>query len=423
MDRMARGNSSSSDVENNRRRNQPRGGSGRYKWSMQPHHSIQWQKEWLNLATKLFNIDENDILLTSSEKNEVLRLLANRITDSNISEYSRAVGSCKIVETVRKMCAGKTHPVEVNIYTALLRYSLKPPVAWLEKEMVLQRWNALKYLERCADGTEKYSSEAMKDAMPKNLAALADIKQQDDATRALENPFYLVNSFFQPFWAKEHTIPAARPWTRAVTNLVSPKQPSNKRKAASELSPEEKAPPSKKLAEPKKKTTPKRTATPKKRAVNIVIKNSSGKHKSPAQVQDETDSPTSSLRRARRNPGTTTGCLDRGVDSVVLARIFKTSEVLDKVARYEEACVRQVALSNFITDLQEAGWSDLEKSAKQLIKDENRDSRVFLTGMIVSGSYEKINEALEKTSEATETDCRNEPASGRRGPRILFRSG
>ncbi|KAK2051605.1 hypothetical protein LY76DRAFT_674204 [Colletotrichum caudatum] len=395
-----------------RRRNQPRRGGGKYKWAMQPHHSIQLQKDWLNLATKLFNADEGDILLTSSEKNEVLSLLAKRISDAYITTPGRAVE--RTVDTVRKMIEGKRSLGEVDIYTALLRYSLQPPATWSGVEIIEQRLDALRYLERCADGVEEYNLQVMK-AMTKTTVVTAKTQLRNDAPGSTMPS----TTFTSDTGTTSDNLynPAALPWTQSKLSLVSPTPPSKKRKAASEL------PPQKKATLPKKPTSPKKRATPRKKTSQPEAVDISTKRKSAALAQDQTDSPTSSLRRARRNPGTTTECLTGGVDSALLANIFKATEVLDQVAHYEDACVRRVALSTFVADLQKAGWKDLEKSAAQLIKDGDCESREFLARMIVSGSYQLINEALDQEAKPTKTDCGGGPSPGRRGPRILFRSG
>ncbi|KDN70917.1 hypothetical protein CSUB01_03731 [Colletotrichum sublineola] len=414
---MAHGNSSGRDGDNRRIRFiQPRGRGGRYKWAMQPHHSIQWQKDWLNLATKLFNADENDILLNSTEKNNVLSLLANKIPDSCISSYDRAVGSCRIVDTVRKMMAGKLPLIETNVYTALLRYSMEPPAAWIEVDAIMERLEVLRYLERCAKGEEKYSPEGMRDAMPKTAVMVKVQLRDDDPGATTQCPTLTDDPGASTLNKLDKS--AAQQWTQAVLSVITPTPPSKKRKAAAE-------PPSQRNATPtkKRKVSLKKTATPKKMTGQPVVGGSSIKHNSTNQVQDQTGSPTSSLRRARRNPSAAIESLAGSLDAVLLANIFKATEVLVQVARYDDACVRRVALSSFIVDLQKAGWGDLEKSAAQLIKDENRASREFLARMIVSGSYQRMNEALDKDVEQTKTDRGGGPASGRRGPRILFRSG
>ncbi|GKT45808.1 uncharacterized protein ColSpa_05989 [Colletotrichum spaethianum] len=411
---------SSSNGADGRRRNLPRGGNGKYKWTLQPHHAIQWQKNWLNLATRLFNIDEDDVLLTSSEKIEVLSLLAERITDSNIALYSLAVGSCKIVDTVRKICAGRAPFVEVNVFTALLRYSLNPPAAWLETEAVRQRWEALKYLERCANGIELYSAESLKKAMTKEVA-LAATHLQKDNTSAATMPSLVCTPFSNiPRAATQNrpVIAAARPRNRAVTSSITATPPSNKRKATSEPTPQDIPKPCKKIANPKKPATPKRAATSKNGVSKLVIKGGSTKYASPIQVRNENSSPTTSLRRAQRNRGPEAEHLGGRTDDVLLANIFKTTEVLNKVARYEDASVRQVALSTFIADLHKAGWGDLEKSAEQLIKDEDHSSRSFLASVIIGNAYERINDAVDKDCKSIKTDSVG-PATGNHKTKIL----
>ncbi|KAK1990295.1 hypothetical protein LX36DRAFT_648070 [Colletotrichum falcatum] len=315
------------------------------------------------------------------------------------------------------MMAGKRPLVEVNIYMALLRHSLEPPVTWFNSEAIVERLEALLYLKRCADGVETYSPEAMKNAMPKIKAVVAKPR---DGTLAATMQSLAVAGETGEATPKKLAIQAARPWARAVTNLVSPTSSSNKRKAASEPSPPEKErnPKNKKRASPRGKTTPK-----------VVIRKpavvgSSIKHNSAARAQGQADSPTSSLRRAqRKNAGGDAKHLAGGSVSTLLANIFRATEVLNHVSRYEDACVRRVALSAFVADLEKAGWSDLEKSAAQLIKDDNPASREFLANMIIKGSYERINEALEKDAEPARTERDGGLAPGRCGPRILFRSG
>ncbi|KZL81458.1 hypothetical protein CI238_09738 [Colletotrichum incanum] len=405
------------------RRNLPRGGEGKYKWTPQPHHAIQWQKDWLNLATKLFNIDEDDVLLTSREKNEVLSLLAKRITDSNIAVYGRAVGSCKIVDTVRKICAGKEPLVEVNVFTALLRYSLKPPMAWLDSEAVRHRLEALKYLERCANGIEIYSAETLKNAMPKEAPAAVTPGQRGDTSRGTVPSRVCTASTNIPDanTPNRPSVSAVRPWTRAVTRFMTPTQPSNKRKATSEPPPQSKTTPSKESTNSKKTTTPKRLVTPKKGTSNHTAQIGPKNYKSATQTRSETGSPTSNLVRTRRDRCTAAEPLHACTNNVLLASIFKATEVIDKIARYEDVSVRKVALSTFIADLQKAGWGDLEKLVEQLIKDEDHTSRAFLAGVIVSSTYERINDAVDINSKPSRNDPIR-PASGGRRHRILFKS-
>ncbi|GJC78183.1 hypothetical protein ColLi_01021 [Colletotrichum liriopes] len=410
MDRMVSG---SSDADS-RRRNLPRGGDGKYKWTLQPHHAIQWQKDWLNLATKLFNIDKDDILLTSSEKIEVLGLLAKRITDSNMAMYARAVGSCKIVDTVRKICAGKEPLVEVNVFTALLRYSLKPPAAWLDSEAVRHRWEALKYLERCANGVETYSAATLKNAMPKEAPVAVTPGQRENTSRGTISrgtmPSLVIctasTNILDANMSKIPSVSAARPWTRAVTSFMMPTQPSKKRKAGSEPPPQAKTTPSKKITTPRKEAMPKILSTPRKGTSKHAVQSGSRDSMSAIQARSETGSPTSNLVRVQRDRGTATGSSDGCTTDVLLAGIFKATEVLQKIAHYEDASVRQVALSTFIADLQKAGWGDLEKSVEQLIKDEDHGSRAFLAGVIISRAYERINSAVDKSF----NQCKNDPA-------------
>ncbi|KAK2034927.1 hypothetical protein LX32DRAFT_715985 [Colletotrichum zoysiae] len=207
------------------------------------------------------------------------------------------------------------------------------------------------------------------------------------------------------------------PLSKATLLLLSPTPPSKKRKATSKL------PPKKKATLPKNPPSPKKRATPRNKTRQPAASNISTKRKSGALAHNQTKSPTSSLHRARQNPSTTAECLSRGVNSALLANIFKATEVLVQVAHYKNARVRRIALSAFIADLQKAGWRDLEMSAVQLIEDENCASREFLARTMVSSSYQLINKALEQEAKPAKTDCGGGPSPGRRGPRILFRSG
>ncbi|KAK1594174.1 uncharacterized protein LY79DRAFT_589336 [Colletotrichum navitas] len=321
------------------------------------------------------------------------------------------------------MMAGKRPLIDVNIYTALLRYSLMPPDAWNDTEAILQRLDALRYLERCANGVEKYNPESMKAVMPDKAVIMVKVKPRDGIPGTTTECAAFTGDFAAATPDKCANT-AARPWTRAVTNLFSPTSPSKKRKASPELSPQWKSTPSKRKRAPQKRTpTPKKQVTPKKTIRQPEIGGSSTNDDNATQAQEQIDSPTSSLRRARRNPVVTSESLNGDNHNILLGKIFKTTEVLDQVARYEDTCVRRVALSSFVVDLHKAGWTDLEKSAVQLIKDENYASREYLAGMIVKGSYERINEALDKDAAPTKTECDGRPSPWRRVPRILFKSG
>ncbi|EFQ31067.1 uncharacterized protein GLRG_06211 [Colletotrichum graminicola M1.001] len=321
------------------------------------------------------------------------------------------------------MMTGKRPLIDVNIYTALLRHSLMPPDAWNETEAILQRLEALRYLERCANGVEKYNPESMSAVMPDKSVVMVIVKPRESIPDAPTERTALTGDSGAATPDKCDNT-SGRPWTRSVTTLVSPTSPSKKRKASPEPSLQSKSsPPKRKKATPKRRTTPKKQATPKKTVEQPVIGGSSTKHNGVAQAQDQADSPTSSLRRARRNPVVTSETLAGDNHYILLAKIFKATEVLGQVARYEDKCVRRVALSSFIADLHKAGWTDLEKSAVQLIKDEDCASREFLASMIVNSSYERINEALDKDAAPTKTACDSRPSPWRRVPRILFKSG
>ncbi|TKW56284.1 hypothetical protein CTA1_11937 [Colletotrichum tanaceti] len=431
-----------------KRRNMPRGGGGKYKWSVQPHHAIQWQKDWLDLAAKLFNADADDILLDQDEKNEVLGLLAKKISDSNISFYSRAVRACRVVDSVARMCSGKGRCYQINVFTALLRYSLRPPSAWLVEGDVRQCLAALQFLERCSDGKDTYTAEKMEEFMsmkPVVAAEAAELQGRDDTTglvlpslrgaSTLENPAPTSNST-----ATESSKMGLRPWTRAMTTFFSPPKPAQEsNNAALEPIRKNETTPSKKASTPRKITT-----TPQKGKKSPAAKSASAKAKGKKAAQagrDEVGSPTSGTLRTQRKRGAAVPA-DGSVAEFRLASMFKATEVLDKVARYEEECVREVALSTFVADLRRARWDDLEKSVRQLVKDADRESRAFLAGVVISRTYDRINKALDLDSAPSAAPdkavvpnkilikkpkpSRTSPAKaapGGRTTRILFKSG
>ncbi|CCF32269.1 hypothetical protein CH063_04685 [Colletotrichum higginsianum] len=374
-----------------KRRNLPRGGGGKYKWSLQPHHAIQWQKDWLDLAAKLFNTDADDVLLTQDEKNEVLSLLARKITDSNISYYSRAVRACKIVDSVSRMCSGKGTCSGVNLFTALLRYSLMPPSAWLGVRDIRQGLAALQFLERCSNGKDTYTAEKVREVMNMEPVVAAEPQQRDDDLGLLLPPLRRASTFENPAppsTATESSMMGVRPWTRAMTTFFSPPKPATELNAALKPAGQNETTPSKQVSKPRK------IKTPQKGKESPAAKSASAKAKGKkiAQVSDEVGSPTSGTLRTQRKRRTAPA--DKSITDAHLASMFKATEVLGKVAQYEEECVREIALSTFVADLQKARWDDLEKSVKQLIKDTEYESRAFLAGVIVSRTYERINKAL-----------------------------
>ncbi|TQN69802.1 hypothetical protein CSHISOI_05702, partial [Colletotrichum shisoi] len=371
-----------------KRRNMPRGGGGKYKWSLQPHHAIQWQKDWLDLAAKLFNTDADDVLLTQDEKNEVLGLLARRITDSNISYYSRAVRACKIVGSVSRICSGKGTCSEVNLFTALLRYSLQPPSAWLGVRDIHQGLAALQFLERCSNGKDTYTAEKMREVKNMEPVVAAEPQHRDDNLGLVLPPLRGESTFGSPAptsTATESSMMRVRPWTRAMTTFFSPPKSAADSNAALEPVEQSETTPSKQAPKPRKMKTPQKGK--KRPAAKSASAKSKGKKT--AQVSDEVGSPTSGTLRTQQKRRT--ACAGKSITDAHLASMFKATEVLGKVSQYEEECVREIALSTFVADLQKAGWDDLEKSVKQLIKDTGHESRAFLAGVVVK----RMSQALE----------------------------
>ncbi|KAK1447459.1 hypothetical protein CMEL01_09298 [Colletotrichum melonis] len=335
-----------------------------------------FQREWLDLAAKLFNTDALDILLRSEEKKQALALIAIPITGSSFGNKSRAQALHRTVSQARGMGQGKRPTARVTIIAALLIYTLEPPLTWREWAIIQQPLGVLRYVRDCADGLSIYSSEGMlKTALAHSPAASA--QDHSDSLFVVDKPSLKEASankssieHLEPAQLNsDHlALPAMRPWTRSITNLTTPSPPSKKRKAESESPQDKKTVPKKKVASPKKKA-----ATPKWKTMA-----GSGTNPIP-----KAKNPNTRITEAvkRQQP----------IDNALLARYMKSAPMLDRIADYNDGSVRRVALGSFLKDLKSSGWEDLEKCTWQLIKDDDYESRAFLAEAIMNDVYKRIN--------------------------------
>ncbi|KAI3536395.1 hypothetical protein CSPX01_10844 [Colletotrichum filicis] len=361
-----------------------------------PAHLIpNFQREWSDLAAKLFNTDASDILLTSEEKKQALALIAIPITRSSLGNKSRAQALHRTVSQAREMGQGKRPPANITIIAALLIYTLEPPLTWLEWATMQQPLGVLRYVRDCADGLSIYSSEGMlKTALAHSPAASA--QDHSDSLFIVDKPSLKEASANKS--STEHlepaqlnsdhlALPAMRPWTRSITKLTTPSPPSKKRKVESDTPQEEKAVQKKETASPKKikLTVPKKKViSPKKKVATPKKKTMAGTGtKATAQAKSPQTRDTEAAKR------------QLPIDNALLARYMKSAPMLDRIADYNDGSVRRVALASFLKDLKTSGWEDLEKCTWQLIKDDDYESRAFLAEAIMNDVYKRINESVE----------------------------
>ncbi|KXH44296.1 hypothetical protein CSIM01_08076 [Colletotrichum simmondsii] len=241
--------------------------AGKYAYTLPAYLIPNFQREWSDLAAKLFKTDALDILLTSEEKKEALALLAIPITSSSFGNKSRAQALHRTVSQAREMGQGKRPPGRVTIIAALLIYMLEPPLTWWEWTNMHQPLGILRYVRDCADGLSIYSSEGMLKAAlahspggptgdhPDNLFVVDKPQLEETSAKPAEAT---------PLNSDHPTLPALRPWTRSITKFTTPSPPSKKRKVEPDSPQEKKAvqttsPKKVKLPVPKKKpVTPKK---------------------------------------------------------------------------------------------------------------------------------------------------------------------
>ncbi|KAK1674153.1 hypothetical protein BDP55DRAFT_769595 [Colletotrichum godetiae] len=356
----------------------------KYAWISPTHPLPDFQREWLDLAAKLFNTDTLDILVTSEEKKEILALIALSITASSFGNQCRAQALHRTVYHAREMGQGKRPSARVAIISALLIYKLEPPPSWLEWDTMRQPLSVLRYVRDCADGFKVYSSEGMLKAA---LALQSAVPAQDSS-----DSFFVINnkpasketstksSEVSQLTSDHPSLPALRPWTRSITKFITPSPPSKKRKAESNSSQEKKAAQQKEMANTKKI----KLVVPKKKSPEVGAKTSIR-----AAISTSKFPPTWQTQDAeaakRQQP----------IDNVLLVRYMKNAPMLDRIADYNDQSVRRVALASFIEDLKSSGWDDLEKCTLQLIKDGEFESRTFLAETIMNDVYQRINDSVE----------------------------
>lgn len=369
-----------------------------------------FQREWSDLAAKVFNTDVLDILLTSEEKNKALALIAIPITSSSFGNKSRAQALHRTFSQAREMGQGKRPPARVTIIAALLIYMLEPPLTWWEWTNMHQPLGILRYVRDCADGLSIYSSEGMLKAAfahspggptgdhPDNLFVVDKPQLEETSAKPAEAT---------PLNSDHPTLPALRPWTRSITKLTTPSPPSKKRKVESDSPPEKKAVQKKevasakkiKLTVPKKKViSPKKAATPKKKTMAGTGTKATAQAKSTkvsAKTPKRGAASTANLPLAQQIRDTEAAKRQQPIDNVLLARYMKSAPMLDRIADYNDESVRRVALAGFLRDLKSSGWEDLVKCTWQLIKDGDYESRVFLAEAIMNDVYQRINDSVE----------------------------
>ncbi|KAI3557167.1 hypothetical protein CABS01_10383 [Colletotrichum abscissum] len=328
-----------------------------------------FQREWSDLAAKLFNTDASDILLTSEEKKQALALIAIPITSSSFGNKSRAQALHRTVSQAREMGQGKRPPANVTIIAALLIYTLEPPLTWWEWVTMQQPLGVLRYIRDCADGLSIYSSEGMLKAALAHSPA-ASTQDHSDSLFIVDKPSLKEANAKKS--STEHlepaqlnsdrpALPALRPWTRSMTKFTTPSPPSEKRKAESESPHDKKTVPKKKVASPKKKA-----ATPKWKTMA-----GSGTNPIP-----KAKNPNTRITEAvkRQQP----------IDNALLARYMKSAPMLDRIADYND---------------------------RSLIKDDDYESRAFLAEAIMNDVYKRINEFFEDVPQPPQLeDATHQPA-------------
>ncbi|KAJ3942851.1 uncharacterized protein N0V96_007079 [Colletotrichum fioriniae] len=382
-----------------------------YAWTLPGYDIPGFQREWLELAAKLFHTDALDILLTSEEKKEALALIAIPITSSSLSNKCRAQALHRTVSQAREMGQGKRPPARVTILAALLIYALKPPLTWWEWATMHQPLGVLRYVRDCADGLSIYSSEGMLKAALAHSPA-APIQDHSENLFVVDKPSLEETSAKPaeptPLNSDHSTLPALRPWTRSITKFTTPSPPSKKRNAELDPPQEKKAVQKKKMASanklklaiPKKNVVSpkKKTATPKKKVTAESGTKSTTQAKSP---KVSTKTPTrgatlaTNLVLTQQTREAEASKQQQPIDKVLLARYMKSTPMLDRIADYNDESVRRVALASFLKDLKSSGWDDLEKCTWQLIKEGDYESRAFLAEAIMNNVYQRINESVE----------------------------
>ncbi|KAL2875447.1 hypothetical protein SGCOL_009358 [Colletotrichum sp. CLE4] len=375
----------------------------KYAWSLPGHPLPDFQREWLDLAAKLFNTDTLDILVTSEEKKEILALITLSITASSFGNQCRAQALHRTVYHAREMGQGKRPSARVAIISALLIYKLEPPPSWLEWDTMRQPLSVLRYVRDCADGFKVYSSEGLLKAA---LALQSAVPAQDSS-----DSFFVINnkpasketstksSEVSQLTSDHPSLPTLRPWTRSMTKFTTPSPPSKKQKKAAQ----QKGMANMKkinLVVPKKKvTTPKKkAATPKRKRNSGSGNKSTAQAKSPkvgAKTSTRAATSTSKFSPTRQTQDAEAAKRQQPIDNVLLVRYMKNAPMLDRIADYNDQSVRRVALASFIEDLKSSGWDDLEKCTLQLIKDGDFESRTFLAETIMNDVYQRINDSVE----------------------------
>ncbi|KAK1490358.1 hypothetical protein CCUS01_14479 [Colletotrichum cuscutae] len=382
-----------------------------------------FQREWSDLAAKLFNTDASDILLTSEEKEQALALIAIPITGSSFGNKSRAQALHRTVRQAREMGQGKQPPAKITIIAALLIYTLEPPLTWWEWATMQQPLGVLRYIRDCADGLDIYSSEGMLRAALAHSPA-ASAQDHSNSLFVVDKPSLKEASANKS--STEHlepaqlnsdhlALPAMRPWTRSITKLTTPSPPSKKRKAESESPQDKKTVPKKKVASPKKKA-----ATPKWKTMAGSGTNPIPKAKNPnvsSKMPTRGATSIANLHPTQQTRVTEAVKRQQPIDNALLVRYMKSTPMLDRIADYNDGSVRRVALASFLKDLKSSGWEDLEQCTWQLIKDDDYESRAFLAEAIMNDVYQRINEFFEdvpQPAQLTETpqleDATHQPA-------------
>ncbi|KAK1621971.1 hypothetical protein BDP81DRAFT_411719 [Colletotrichum phormii] len=334
--------------------------ANRFAWILPAYPIPNFQREWLDLAAKLFNTDTLDILVTSGEKKEILALIALSITASSFGNQCRAQALHRTVYHAREMGQSKRPSARLAIISALLIYKLEPPPSWLE-------WDTMFY---SSEGMLK-AALALQSAVPAQDSSDGFFSASKETSTKSSEPSQLTSD--------PPSLPALRPWTRSITKSTTPSPPSKKRKAESNSPGEKKAAQQKEMANAKKI----RSVGPKKKVTTPKKKRKGGSGiKSTAQVKSPKVGAKTPTRAATSSAKLSPTRQTRS------AAAAKRQQPIDN-------SVRRIALASFIEDLKSSGWDDLEKCTLQLIKDGDFESHIFLAKTIMNDVYQRINDSVE----------------------------
>ncbi|KAF9869266.1 hypothetical protein CkaCkLH20_13254 [Colletotrichum karsti] len=310
--------------------------AAKYQSALQPFH-IDQQREWMVFAVRLFNADTLDLVMDEEEKLQALSLLAEQIIFG--MESKRPISSNRIVVQARDMCDGKRSFNAFTMHTALLRYQLQPPRAWYQSRDMRQCLAELLYLDNCSKGTDCYAEDKLLDISPVPIPPGMILRSRENENPIDPQSFLVTQS-------------------KSACEFPSPTPPKPPRNAGI-------------------------TADEKKKRLSLWAQSPSndtsadfGKYTSTSSSDRNRDSASNSSPILQtRLP------VQKSLDRIGESKIIdmrKTTSMLDKIAKFDAQCVRELALNAFLADLRGAGWIDLEKSAKEVVTNADCDLRIFL---------------------------------------------